>query len=293
MDKKKITFIVPVCSRGRSWKNITDVPLINTCFKSIQQTILLNEYDKYSFHIKFGYDDDDAFFSTPGTSAGIAQYIAHESKHKITASAYSFDDTKHNPVRCWNHLAKLAVDEGADYLYQTGDDVELLTPGWAPKFIAALETTDNIGIAAPKDVGYHGLYTQSFVHRTHIEIMGAYYDPEFTNIYCDDFLTGVYKPRWNHYLEEYTIQNTGGACRYHMDDAQPKLISTVANGQKKLYNHIVTHYGITNSDDSDKIILDMRSVHTRYEEISKTMTTAPAKPYWSTATQIFDTVMSP
>jgi len=269
--KKKITFIVPVCSRGQKWQSATDCPLITKYLASAVKTILPEDYDKYDFHCKFGFDHDDAFFLNEHNIDTIKKsFIAMALEgNRIEVSYHAFDDTKHNPVQCWNNLAELAVEEGADYLYQTGDDVELQTPGWVDKFVDALESTGNVGVAAPKDLGYHGLYTQSFVHKTHLEIMGSYYPDVFTNWYCDDF----------------HIKNTGGPQRYQADDAQPKLIAAVAYGQKKLWDYLTPDM---NEEEKNALYGEMRSVHTRYEEIAKTMTTAPAKPFWSTATKIFE-----
>jgi hypothetical protein len=285
--KKKITFIVPVCSRGQKWKSATECPLITKYLASAVKTILPEDYDKYDFHCKFGFDHDDAFFLNEHNIDTIKKsFIAMALEgNRIEVSYHAFDDTKHNPVQCWNNLAKLAVEEGADYLYQTGDDVELQTPGWVDKFVDALESTDNVGVAAPKDLGYHGLYTQSFVHKTHLEIMGSYYPSAFRSWYCDDFITGVYKHSYSHYLEDCHIKNTGGPQRYQAHDAQPILVEEVARGQKKLWDCLTPDM---NEEEKNALYGEMRSVHTRYEEIAKTMTTAPAKPFWSTATKIFE-----
>lgn len=284
-NKKKITFIVPVCSRGRIWKSIHETPLIDKCFSSIVNTVSESDLSKYDIEIKIGFDNDDPYFVNDymANIEKIKQYIqAHSS---FDFSYHAFPDTKHNPVQCWNHLARIAVNNGSDYLYQTGDDVELQTKGWADAFISALESTGNVGVAAPRDLGYYGLYTQSFVHRTHLDIMGEYYDSVFKSWYCDDFITGVYKPIYNHYLEDYHIKNTGGPQRYNADDAQPKLVEAVARGQIKLAKWLKSN----DSDfDLDGLRKQIVSVHERYEQISKQMTTAPAKPIWASATKIFN-----
>ena len=46
------------------------------------------------------------------------------------------------------------------------------------------------------------IFTQSFVHRTHLEIFGFLYPPVFRNWYSDDWISEVYKPDWK-------IQNHG------------------------------------------------------------------------------------
>lgn len=284
--KKKITFIVPVCSRGQKWQSATECPLITKYLASAVKTILPEDYDKYDFHCKFGFDHDDAFFLNEHNIDTIKKsFIAMALEgNRIEVSYHAFDDTKHNPVQCWNNLAKLAVEEGADYLYQTGDDVELQTPGWVDKFVDALESTGNVGVAAPKDLGYHGLYTQSFVHKTHLEIMGSYFPSAFRSWYCDNAITDMYQPRYNHYIQDCHIKNTGGPQRYQAHDAQPILVEEVSHCMIKLAKYM------KNQDpdfDLEKYKADAMSVHNRYVEIAKTMTTAPAKPFWSTAPKIF------
>ena len=285
MSVKTITFIVPVCSRGQSWKTIDDAPIINTCLKSIKDTVSAENHENYDFEILIGYDDDDAFFIQSHHIDAIEKRVM---ECGFVFGAYAFDNTKNNPVQCWNNLAKIAVDGGSDYLYQTGDDVELQTPGWVDAFVSALESTGNVGVAAPKDLGYHGLYTQSFVHRTHIDIMESYYPTAFRSWYCDNAITDMYQPDYNHYLEDYHIKNTGGPQRYNAHDAQPILVEEVAKAQVKLYNKLAPDM----DDEEKQILLDrMETVHKKYEQISKTMTTAPAKPIWAAATKIWAGIM--
>lgn len=273
----KIAFIVPVCSRGQNWARLEQTHFTTKLFKSFLNTTTQDQREsKYEFKFFLGCDDDDVLFSQERIIAELSDFTLNYGVHSCM---YRFGDTKSNPVQAWNHLAKIAYDQGFDYFYQTGDDVEMKN-AWADQFIEALQKTNNIGVAAPKDIGYYGLYTQSFVHRTHLDIMGSYYPDVFKNWYCDDFITGVYKPNYNHYLENIHIKNTGGAQRYAGDDAQKYLPNAVAEGMKKLKKWV----NITHQSELD----EMKSVFVKYEEISETMTTAPAKPYWSTATKIFD-----
>lgn len=283
MSKEKITFIIPVCSRGRRWQSIDECPLIATHLKSVVATILPDEYEKFDFHCAFGYDHDDAFFLDLNNLTRIFQRF---DETNITVSNHCFNDTQHNPVRAWNNLAEIAVNDlNTDYLYQSGDDVELLTPGWATKFTDALKANGNVGVSAPVDQGYYSLYTQSFVHRKHVEIMGQYYPDDYRSWYCDDHMTGVYKPIYNNYIEDCKIKNTGGPQRYNAHDAQPVLPETVATGMVKLARYLVTQ---DPEFDLKSYYDQTQTTHARYQEISKTMTTAPAKPFWSTACKIYE-----
>jgi hypothetical protein len=51
---------------------------------------------------------------------------------------------------------------------------------------------DNFGVTGPSDVSNRRILTQSFVHRTHIDIFGIYFAEPFKNWWSDDWLTKVY-----------------------------------------------------------------------------------------------------
>ena len=83
----------------------------------------------------------------------------------------------------WSHASLTTVTRktssigGAiDYFYQTNDDIEFLTACWAEDFITALENSNvapNFGLVGPLDSNNERILTQSFVHRTHLEVFGA------------------------------------------------------------------------------------------------------------------------
>ena len=69
-----------------------------------------------------------------------------------------------------------SIGGAIDYFYQTNDDIEFLTACWAEDFITALENSNvapNFGLVGPLDSNNERILTQSFVHRTHLEVFGA------------------------------------------------------------------------------------------------------------------------
>lgn len=58
----------------------------------------------------------------------------------VEAVRYGGED-KGAPCWVWNKLAAKACAEGAHYFYQLNDDLMLLTPGWALRFVTALRSS--------------------------------------------------------------------------------------------------------------------------------------------------------
>ena len=93
----------------------------------------------------------------------------------------------------WSELAEIASKE-CDYIYQLGDDIEILTSEWEETFIEKLKESNNIGVVGPLDRNNKNILTQSFVHKTHLDIFGEYYPKEIKNWHIDDWITRVYQP---------------------------------------------------------------------------------------------------
>lgn len=62
-------------------------------------------------------------------------------------------------------------------------------------------------MTGPADVSNRRILTQSFVHRTHIEIFGVYFAEPFKNWWSDDWLTKVYGKLIN-YSHHITLLDT-------------------------------------------------------------------------------------
>jgi hypothetical protein len=139
----------------------------------------------------------------------------------------------------WNALFRRAYDDGADFFYQLGDDLALVTAGWARDFPAALllnPTRPGLGVTGPVDTQVGGrILTQSFVSRQHMEVFGAYYPSAFRNWWSDDWITQVYAPEHTRLWTHHFVRNGRGWPRYHVDFAsRSRLEAEVERGRTAL-----------------------------------------------------------
>lgn len=289
-----VAFLIPVCGRGLKIKKTKETHIHkHFLLKFVESLTKQDKKDTY-FGIFIGADHDDPFFSDLQVREQLLVDMLtvlnkHGVKHQVEFD--TFTDTKSHPVQCWNNLFHRAYEVKVDnnsyeYFYQIGDDVAIVTKGWVKPFIDKIEELrekHGTGIVGPWDKGYGNLLTQSFVSRDHMKIFDDYYPSEFPNIYCDNWIHDVYKEKYVYQFKNYFVKNLGGPCRYKMVDAQKILPVEVAKGMRKIRDFLQEH----SLQHDDKQALQ---VFQRYEEISKTMTTAPAKPFWETATKIFQRV---
>lgn len=222
MSKQKISFLIPVTSRGREF-TVDTLPLYSYFLSSF-------DFDKkYDYKIFLGSDSDDDFYNHKD--------VIHKIQNLPNVSIQYFNDTSHNPVRVWNYLFKTAYEEGFDYFYQLGDDIQIITNKSIDRFIETLQSIDNIGVTGPLDINHPNLLTQSFVHRTHMDIFGFYYPHELTNWYCDNWIQEVYKPGRTIQLPDVYVRNSGGPCRYTIN-RRTDFMKFVERDRQILYNYI-------------------------------------------------------
>jgi hypothetical protein len=158
---------------------------------------------------------------------------------------FRMDDTDGAPSWGVTHLAQAGYDAGADYLFQLNDDVELVTPGYTRLLIDELAKhayTDDatgksyqLGVSGPKDKTTSWLLTQTFVHRTHMEIFDTYFPIEFRNWHSDNWLTRVYGP-FTHRKHAVTLKHQTGAVgkRYPVYRAGDKLEGELRVGRDRI-----------------------------------------------------------
>lgn len=211
---KKIGVLIPTTSHGRpEWRNVTHTYLFNYTLKSFLQTMSLEHH--YIFYI--GIDDNDRIFSHLANRQMIYNLKANypNTSYKFISMAPA---KKGHLTKMWNILFKYAYEQGCDYFFQCGDDINFKSKYWINDAIRILEKNNNIGITAPicvaKNYQIPKILTQSFVSRKHMEIFGWYFPEEIINWFCDDWINAVYKP--NHWfpLREHYCSNDGGTERY-------------------------------------------------------------------------------
>ena len=127
---------------------------------------------------------------------------------------YMDDISKGHLTIMWNVLFNKAYNDGCDYFFQCGDDINFKTTGWVNSCINALKQSNNIGLTGPLNNNAR-ILTQSFVSRKHMELFGFYFPPEIINWFCDDWINLVYKGMNKYYpLKEHKCDNVGGTERY-------------------------------------------------------------------------------
>jgi len=109
-----------------------------------------------------------------------------------------------------------AYDDGCDYFYQCGDDIEFLDKKWVSESIKILKENHDIGVTGPYEKLQRRVLTQSFVSRKHKEIFGYFFPPEIINWYCDNWMTEVYKMNYFFPLYNRWCINMGGPERYEI-----------------------------------------------------------------------------
>lgn len=215
---KNIAFIIPITSRKRDYKKVEDTDF----YKIFYQSFLKTHSSNYQFSFYLGYDYDDKFYSN-----NVEQMEAIDTRIKMI----EMFDLKGKVGQIWSKLARCAVDDGNDWLYQIGDDIEIIDKDWEDAFIKKLIEMELIGVVGPNDINTgRQLLTQSFVHLTHLLIYDTYYPPEINNWYIDDWIS-IASDQYHFY--EFRVKNSGGSPRYSIDDQKDKYLAIANNDRKK------------------------------------------------------------
>ena len=144
----------------------------------------------------------------------------------LNLKLYHFEDTLGAPSQAVSGLARLAVKDGNDYIYQLNDDTILVSKDWADDMITALVQSPlapNLGVAGPLDTNNERILTHAFVHRTHVDIFDAMFPTAFKNWWSDDWISTVYGSRATFARRDVIVthnvqsQKTGAWNRYDVD----------------------------------------------------------------------------
>lgn len=218
---KRIAFIIPITSRRRNYKKVEDTDFCKIFYQSFMKTC----GSKYQFSFYLGYDHDDPFYTK-----NIDQMHQIDSRIKMI----EMRNLKGKVGQIWSILAQKAVDDGNDWLYQIGDDIEILDKNWEDAFVRKLIEMELTGVVGPNDINTgRQLITQSFVHFTHLLIFNTYYPPEINNWYIDDWISIASD---QYHFHEFRVKNSGGEPRYSVDDQKEKYLAIAANDRKKFLN---------------------------------------------------------
>ena len=209
----KIGVLVPATSRGRNWKNIKETYLYNIFLKSFFTTYS----PEHTYIIYLIIDKEDPVFDTKETTMYLNKLLSIM-KNSSLKILYSDNIKKGHVTEMWNKCFHTAYNDGCDYFYQCGDDVQFLTKNWVNIAIKLLKKHNDIGVTGPLDAGRLNcakfILTQTFVSRKHMEIINNYFPPEIINWFCDDWITYLYYKQHIYIMNGYFIQNIGGKPRY-------------------------------------------------------------------------------
>jgi hypothetical protein len=208
--RTKIAFIIPTTSNKRDWERAKDSLL----FSSIQ-SFYKTKSNGYKYKFFIGHDYDDPFYTDK-----VKMIISDEfSSPYVDIEFFDLRVEKGHVTKMWNILADKALEWGAEYLYQCGDDISYSQTGWLEECVNTLSSHGNVGLTGPKNInGNTRILTQCFVHRTHVEKLGYFFPEEIRNWYCDDWINGIYRNIGCHYAipDKYYCANLGGAERYNI-----------------------------------------------------------------------------
>ncbi len=224
-DNLTIGIIVPVCSRKRNYENVLDTDFFRLLVNSFSKTY--DKSGKYNYNFYLGYDNDDLFFIN--NKERMKTEFDRIFENKIGFNMIEMINLQGKVGEIWSRLADVSSKE-CDYLYQIGDDIEIISSDWENVFISELLKNDNIGVTGPNDINNPRLLTQSFVHTTHLKIFTDYYPKEIENWYIDDWITAVYRPSK---IRHIMVRNSGGDPRYNIVNDKNNFLG-VLNVSKKI-----------------------------------------------------------
>ena len=206
----KIGLLIPSTSNGRDWTSIKESYLYNLTFK----TFLLTQDPDHEYVFYIGIDKGDKIYDTEQKNELLRFKMIYKN---IDVKFIYMDCRKGFLTRMWNILFKQAYDEGCNYFYQCGDDIQFHTKGWVNDSITTLSRNKNIGITGPVN-NNNFILTQVFVSRVHMEIFGYFFPEEIVNWGCDDWYNWIYKPDHFFPLKKHYCTNEGGKPRYKIND---------------------------------------------------------------------------
>lgn len=231
LEKIKIGFIIPITSNKRNYKDIYEIDFFKILIDSLKDK-LNNKFD-YEFYL--GYDDDDEFYINK--KVDIINYFNELNLTNSEINLLKIKDKKGKLGELWSILAKEAY-KNCDYIYQIGDDIKILTSDWQDTFIEVLKKHNNIGVVGPTDLNNKKILTQSFVHKTHLDIFKDYFPKSIENWYIDDWITNVYKPNYFNQIENIYVKNSGGKPRYTINRNKTDYEKELKIGKDKLNKYL-------------------------------------------------------
>ena len=149
----KVAIVVPMTSRGTDMDGVEQSPLWFNLFASFVESVDWRK-NRHTFHFYLGFDKGDDLYDTGDAWSEMRRaFRAHAkkalrwlgygnftvarvadgidgSKPAIDLTLVHFSDTAGAPSQAVSQMARMAVSEGADYIYQLNDDTILVSKDW-------------------------------------------------------------------------------------------------------------------------------------------------------------------
>lgn len=189
----KICIGVPITSKGTIMSDVVDSPFWTNLFDSFMKSIDWRS-NRYIFRFYLGFDKADNLYDTGDAWTNMREEFRHRATYRmmeqmmdessinnvlkdtLSLKLMHFDHLEGAPSQVVSQLMLSAYMDNFDYFYQVNDDTVIVSPNWVPKLIGLLASNPsipNFGVTGPSDSNNDKIFTHSFVHRTHIEVIAT------------------------------------------------------------------------------------------------------------------------
>ena len=227
----KIGFLIPCTSNDRDWDHMTETYL----YKLTIKTFLIHQDKEHDYVFYLGVDHDDRIFNNPAEQKALLN-LRRVFKN-VDFRFIVLNERKGYLTKMWNVIFREAYNDGCDYFYQCGDDIEFKTSGWVNDCINTLIENHNIGLTGPIN-NNNFILTQAFVSRLHMDIFGFFFPENIINWGCDDWYNHVYSPNYLYPLKHHLCNNLGGKPRYVIN-YNPRFMKNYKENVDKLRNDML------------------------------------------------------
>ncbi len=205
-EKMKLALLVPTLNSVTT----SDPPIKSFLLKSLHESLLPGDFEKFMISIYLAFDEGDAVFDDPKSSSIIDDF-------EREFPAFRFRGIKmyktHWLTFIWNRLFVIAYREGNDLFLQINDDVQLLNKGWLQPTIKLLQNASVVGLN--DHLWNCKLFTQALVGRAHYErFRGFFFPPGIKDWFSDNWITNVYGPKQSKCSSSAQIKNSNIKTRY-------------------------------------------------------------------------------
>ncbi len=193
----RICLGVPMTSKGTDMASVLDSPFWTNLFDSFMKSVDWRS-NRYVFRFYLGFDKADELYDTGDAWQELREEFRHRATFRmaeqlmdeaainaaldsqLSLKLMHFDHLQGAPTQVVSQLMLAGYAEGFDYFYQVNDDTLIVSPNWAPRLVASLASNPsipNFGVTGPSDSNNEKIFTHSFVHRTHIEVIQLCFQP--------------------------------------------------------------------------------------------------------------------